>query len=97
MLYRLTFGVVARVIRAILLSVVGSPGTALDWVDVLDVHRVNLLKGPVLGLDKEEEDDEHKSCTASCKNKTVQVVNSVSNESSARCGVSISTLRHYFD
>lgn len=71
MLCRLTFGVVARVIRAILPLVAGNPGTALDWVDVLNVHGVNLLKGTVLGFDKEEEDDENKSRAASCENKTV--------------------------
>lgn len=59
-------------------------GTARgDGVDPLDVHGVNFLEAAVLGLDDEEEDDEHEGGTAAGKDQAVQVVNLVGDESGA--------------
>lgn len=54
-----------------------------DGVDVLDVHGVDLLESSVLGLDDEEEDNCDESSTTSGVDETVEVVNGISDESSA--------------
>lgn len=63
--------------------VVTNPLGGSNGVDLLDVHGVNLLESAVLGLDDEEEDNGHKGSTASGVDKTVEVVNSISDESGA--------------
>lgn len=71
-----------------LTSVLGAMGLAnplgrSDGVDVLDVHGVDLLEGSVLGLDNEEEDNGDEGSTTSGIDETVEVVNGISDESSA--------------
>jgi hypothetical protein len=71
-----------------LAGVLGAMGLAnplgrSDRVDVLDVHGVDLLESSVLGLDDEEEDDGDEGSTTSGVDETVEVVNGISNESSA--------------
>jgi hypothetical protein len=64
-------------------AVLAAPRTGLDGVDVQDVHGVNLLESAVLGLDQEEEDNEHEDGAASGEDETVQVVDGVGDESGA--------------
>lgn len=61
----------------------GVPFARSDGVHMLNIHHVDLFQGSILGLDDEEEDDEHEGRTASGEDETVKVVNVVSNESSA--------------
>lgn len=58
------------------------PAGRRDWVHTKEVHGVNLLKRTVLGLDDEEEDNEHEGNTASGEDQTVKVVNRTSDEPS---------------
>lgn len=62
---------------------VAVPLARSDGVDVHHVHGVNLLQGTVLGLDEEEEDDENKDRTTSCKDEAVEVVDGVNDEAGA--------------
>lgn len=51
---------------------------------MLNVHGVNLFKSSVLGLNHEEEDNQHQGRTASSKDETVEVVDLVGDESSTK-------------
>jgi len=61
----------------------GNPLGGGNGVDLLDIHCVNHLESAVLGLDDEEEDNEDKGATTSGVDKTVEVVNGISDEASA--------------
>jgi hypothetical protein len=62
--------------------VAGNPLGGGNGVDLLDVHCVNLLESAVLGLDDEEEDNEDEGATTSGVDKTVEVVDGISDEAS---------------
>ena len=50
---------------------VGIPVRRCDRIDVLNIHRVDLLECPILGLNNEEEYYENKSRTTTGKYETV--------------------------
>lgn len=68
----------------ILVLLVGSPSAGRDGVDVLNIHGVNLLESPVLGLNDEEEDNQNEGSTATSEDEAIKVVNVIGNESSAK-------------
>lgn len=63
--------------------VAGNPLGGGNGIDLLDVHGVNLLESAVLRLDDEEEYNEDEGATTSGVDKTVEVVNGISDEASA--------------
>jgi hypothetical protein len=58
----------------------GNPASGLPGLDVEDVHGVDLLKGPALGLVDEEEDNEDSEEAASSEDVTVAEVDGVGDE-----------------
>lgn len=75
---------IADISNFILVLLGGGPLAGRDRVDVLHVHGVNFLKGSVLGLDDEEEDNQDEGSTATSEDETVEVVDVVGNESGAK-------------
>lgn len=69
--------------QAVLLEGGWVPLAARDGVDVQDVHGVNLLERAALGLNHEEVDDEEEDDEGDGKDKTVEVVDAVSDEGGA--------------
>ena len=61
-------------------SLGGNPAGGLPGLDVKDVHGVDLLKGPALGLVDEEEDNEDGEEAASSEDVTVTEVDGVGDE-----------------
>ena len=60
------------------------PFARCDRVNMEDIHGIDLLKTSVFGLNEEEVDDEEQCRTAASEDKSVEIVDGVRDEPSAR-------------